>query len=114
MVFLTDVKPYPGPPLNVKVQYLPASNLILLTWDQPAINDRGAVIDRYYVEYYIGDNAQNSEEREFRTNQWVIKNPHASTQYHYRVSARSIVGQGTYSDYVEITTPDVIFKGKFC
>ena len=115
VIFLTGILPIPiptGPPLNVKVQYLPASNLLLLTWDQPAINERNGIINDYRINHYIHDDEENFVTTETRLNYITIKNPSASTRYRYRVNAGNTAGVGPYSDFVEVVTPDVIFTGK--
>ena len=102
-----------GPPPNVRAHYLSNTNLVLLTYDQPAIDQRNGVITKYSIRVdYLEYGVQTTKETSSSLNYYAIKNPQSGTRYSFQVAAATVAGTGPRGDIVSVETPSVLSTGK--
>ena len=102
-----------GPPLNIRAHYLPNINLVLLTYDQPAIDERNGVIIKYDINVdYLEYGVLATKETSSSLNYYVVKDPRAGMQYSFQVAATTVAGTGPRGDAVSVEIPDVVSRGE--
>lgn len=90
-------------PINVRVAVLTSSS-VNVTWSDPPPDKRNGIIREFTISY--GLEADNElKYLPVKQHHQIVAELLPFTKYLFAVAARTIIGEGPYSDPVYVTTP---------